>query len=82
MTIIYVAENNCERLAVTLKNNGLVRVQNFEDLSEDKNAIYEVNPVETFIGKILCCEMTEFSGPDREIFDGNTILLEIGEETN
>ena len=27
MTIIYIAENNCQCLAVTFKNNGMIRVQ-------------------------------------------------------
>ena len=37
MTIIYVTENNTERLAVTFKNNGFVKIQKFEDVSDDKN---------------------------------------------
>ena len=84
MTIIYVAENNCQRLAVTFKNNGMIRVQKLEDISgDDKNIIYEVNPMETFIGKSQLCNMTEFSGAeDKEVFNGNTILLEIGKENN
>ena len=84
MTIIYVAENNCQCLAVTFKNNGMIRVQKLEDISgDDKNIIYEVNPMETFIGKSQLCNMTEFSGgEDKEVFNGNTILLEIGKENN
>ena len=36
-----------------------------------------------FIGKSQLSIMTEFSGAkDREVFDGNTILLEIGKENN
>ena len=62
MTIIYVAENNCQCLAVTFKNNGNIRVQKLEDISgDDKNIIYEVNPMEKFIGKSQLCNMTEFS---------------------
>ena len=39
--------------------------------------------MKTFIGKSQLCEMTEFSGAeDKEVFDGNTILLEIGKENN
>ena len=54
-----------------------------KDVSEVKNIIYEVNPMETFIGKSVCCEMTEFSGAnDREVFKGNTNFLEIGKENN
>ena len=83
MTIIYLTENNTEKLAVTFKNNRIVKVQKFEDVSEEKNIIYEVNPIETFIGKSQLCNMTEFSGAkDKEVFDGNTILLEIGIEKN
>ena len=83
MTIIYVAEHNCKSLAVTFRNNGMIRVQKLEYVSDDENIIYEVNPMEMFIGKSLCCDMTEFSGArDKEVFDGNTILLEIGEENN
>ena len=83
MTIIYVAENNCQRLAITFKNNGMIRVQKLEDVSIDKNIIHKINPIETFIGKSLLCNMTEFSGAeDREAFNGNTILVKIGEENN
>ena len=34
-----------------------------------------------FLGKSQLCDMTEFSGAeDKPAFDGNTVLLEIGEE--
>ena len=83
MTIIYVTENNCQPYAVTFRNNGWVRVQKLEDVSSDKNIIYEVNPIETFIGKSKLCEMTEFSGAeDNAVFNGNTVLLQIGIENN
>ena len=83
MTIIYVAENNCECLAVTFKNNGKIRVQELKDVSEDKNIIYEVHPTETLIGKSQLCNMTECSGAkDREVFNGKTISLKIGKEDN
>ena len=52
-----------------------------KDVSEDKNLIYKVNLLETFLGKSQLCERTEFSGAsDKEIFNGITILLGIGEE--
>ena len=39
--------------------------------------------METFVGKSQLCDMTEFSGAkDKEVFDGNTILLEIGKDNN
>ena len=83
MTIIYLTEYNTKRYGVTLQNNGYVKVQKFEDISEDKNFIYEVNPVEAFVGKSQLCDMTEFSGADdKEVFNGNAILLEIGKENN
>ena len=83
MTIIYIVENNCKRLAVTFKNNGMIKVQNLEDVSTDENILYEVNPIESFIGKSYLCDMTDISGAeDKEIFDGNTILLIIGKENN
>ena len=84
MTIIYMVENNCQCLAVTFKNNGMIKVQKLEDISgNDKNIIYEVNSMETFIGKSQDCEMTYFSGArDKKVFDGNTILLEVSEEIN
>ena len=83
MTIIYVTEYNTTCYGVTFWNKGWVRVQKLEDVGDDKNIIYEVNPIETFIGKSQLCNMTEFSGAeDKEVFNGNTILLEIGKENN
>ena len=40
MTIIYITENNCHRYGVTFRNNGYVKVQKFEDVSDDKKIIY------------------------------------------
>ena len=82
MTIIYITEKNCKCYAVTFQNNGFVQVQQFEDVSEsDKNIIYSINPIETFLGKSQSCSMTAVSGAfDKYCFDGNTILLEVGIE--
>ena len=82
MTVIYITENNCECYAVTFQNNGCVKVQQFEDVSEsDKNIIYTINPMETFLGKSQRCSMTALSGAfDKACFDGNTILLKVGLE--
>ena len=83
MTIIYLTENNTKCYGVTLQNKGWVRVQKLKDVSEDENIIYQVNPMGTFIDKSQICNMTEFSGAeDKEVFNGNTILLEIGKENN
>ena len=83
MTIIYVTENNCECYVVTHTNKEYIKVQKFKDVSEDKNFIYEVNPMEIFIGKSHLCDLTEFSrGKDRQVFDGNTVLLDTGKGNN
>ena len=83
MTIIYITEKNTKRYEVTFQNNGYVKVQKFEDISEDKIIIYKVNPMETFLGKSQLCDMTELKGAeDKEVFDGNAILFKIGEENN
>ena len=83
MTIVYVTENSCEGYGVIFQNKGWIRVQKLEDVSEDENIIYKVNPMAIFLGKSQLCDMTEFSGArDKEVFDGNTILLKIGEENN
>ena len=83
MTIIYVTENNTKRYAVTYQNKGWFKVQKIKDVSNDENIIYQVNPMEIFIGKTQLCNMTEFSGAnDKKVFDGNTILLQIGVENN
>ena len=83
MTIIYVTECNTKCYGVTYQNNGYIKVQRLKDVSKDKNIIYEVNPMESLIGKSQLCDMTKFSGSeDKEVFDGNTILLEIGQENN
>ena len=82
MTIIYVTENNCKCYAVTFENNGFVQIQQFKDVSEsDKNNIYSINPMETFLGKSQSCSMTASTGAfDKDCFDGNTILLKIAIE--
>ena len=75
---LYITENNTKCYAVTSQNKGWIKVQKIRDVGDDKNFICEVNPMETFIGKPQLCDMTEFSGAmDEEVFDGNTILLEI-----
>ena len=83
MTIIYITENKTECYVVTSQNKGWIKVQKVRDVGDDKDIIYEVNPMKTFIGNSQLCNMTEFSAAeDKEVFDGNTILLEIGKENN
>ena len=62
MTIVYVTENNCQCYGVTLQNKRWIRVQKLQDVSEDENIIYKVNPMETFLGNSHLCNMSEFSG--------------------
>ena len=81
MTIIYITENNCKCYGVTYKNNGCIKVQKFEDISNDENIICYVKPMRKFLGKSQVCNMTMSSGAfDKKVFDGNTILLKISEE--
>ena len=83
MTIIYSTEYNTKCCGVTFENNGNVKVQKIEDISHDKNIIYKVNPMETFLGKSESCMMTAMSGAfDKSVFDGSTILLKICEEND
>ena len=83
MTKLYITENNTKRFGVTFQNNGCVKVQKFEDISNDENTIYSVKPMRIFLGKSQVCNMTMFSGAlDKKVFDGNTILLKISEENN
>ena len=57
---------------VTSQNKGWVKVQTLEDISDDKSNIYNINPMETFLGKSQLCDMTGFSGArDKEVFNGN-----------
>ena len=81
MTFIFLTEYNTRCYAVSFKNKGWIKLQNFEDDSLDKNIIYTVNPLETFLGKSESSKMTAISGRfNKKVFDGNTILLKISEE--
>ena len=48
MTVICLVEHNTRCYGVTFQNNGCIKVQNFEDISEDANIIYCVKPLECF----------------------------------
>ena len=52
MTIIYITENNTKTYGVTFQNNGCVKVQKFEDISNDENTTNSVKPMRIFLGKI------------------------------
>ena len=62
MTIIHVTENNTKRYGATFQNNGCVKVRKFEDISNNENTIYSVNPMRLVLGKSQVCNMTMFSG--------------------
>ena len=81
MTIIYITENNTKFYGVTFQNNEWVKVQNIEDISNDKNIILNIKPIDTVLGKSQTCDMTAMSGAfDKSVLDGNTTLLKISEE--
>ena len=61
MSIIYLTEHKCKCYAVTVENISCVKVQKFEDISNDENIILYIKPLQTFIGKSQVCDMTEFS---------------------
>ena len=68
---------------MTFRNKGWVRVRKLEDISNDRSILYEVNPIEIFIGKSQLCDMTEFSVTrDNEVFNGNTSSLKVSGENN
>ena len=48
MTIICITNNSCKGYGVTYKNNGCIKVQKFEDISNDKNTRYFVKPMRIF----------------------------------
>ena len=48
MTIKYVAEHNTKSHGKTFENNGCIKVQKSEDISDDENIINKVNSLETF----------------------------------
>ena len=48
MTIIYVTEDNTKCYGVTFQKNGWINVQKYEYISDDKNTIYCLKPLEFF----------------------------------
>ena len=81
MTIINITEKTCICYAVTYQNKGWFKVQKFEDGSLDKNIIYTVNPMETFLGRSESCNMTAITGAfDKRCIEGITILFKVGIE--
>ena len=83
MTIIYFTEHNSKCYGVTFQNKECVKEQKFEDISNDKNTILNTKSIKTFIGESQSCDMTALSGAfDRNVFDGNTVLLKMKEECN
>ena len=68
MTIIYIVEDNCKNLAVTINSIGVVKIQKIEDLSKNENIIYQVKPIRLFVNE--------------KSYKGTCILLYIGIENN
>ena len=73
MTVGYLTDYNTRCNGVTFPNNGWIKVQPIEDISDHENNIYCVNSLETFLRKSEVCDMTLMSGT----FDGKTILFKI-----
>ena len=48
MTVIYLIGHNTKCYGVTFRNNECVKVQKFEDISNDENTILNIKPIETF----------------------------------
>ena len=81
MTVIYLTKYNTRCYGVTFPNIGCIKVQKFEEISDDEDKIFCVKQLRTFLGKSEVCDMTLMSGAlDKSVFDGSTILLEISEE--
>ena len=81
MGIICVTEHNTECYGVSFESNGWIMVQNFDDISHDKNTIYCVKPLEIFLGKSESFMLRAFSGAsNKPVFHGNPILLKLSEE--
>ena len=81
MTTIYVTEYNTKCYGMTFQNIGWIRVQKFEDISDDKNTIYCVKPLEKLLGKRESCMKTTISGVfNKPVFDDNKFLIQISEE--
>ena len=83
MTVISLTENNTRCYEVTVQNNVCVRVQKFENISDDENNIISVKPSNIFSGKSEVSDMTMMSGAfDKSIFDANVFLFKIIEEND
>ena len=68
---------------MSFQNNGWIKVQKLEHLSDDKNTIYCVKHLEIFLGKSESCLMAALSGAfNKTVFDGKIILLKISEEND
>ena len=83
MTVLYLTEYNTRCYGVSFQTIGCFNVQKFEDISDDKDNILHIKPLELRLGKSKVCDMTLMSGAlDKPVFDGHSILLEISEEND
>ena len=82
MTVISLTDYNTRCYGVTFENNGCIKVQKFEDISNHENNFFCEKPLEFFLGKSKVCGMTLMSGAlDKSVVNGNTMLLELSEES-
>ena len=77
MTVIYLTKYNTKCYRFTLRNNGVVKVQKVEAISNDEINILYIKPLEMFLGKCKVCDMRYC---DESISEGKTILLFTSQE--
>ena len=83
MTVMYLTEYNTRCYGVTFQNNGSIRVQRYQDISDDENKLFCIKPSEIFLGRSKICDITIMSGAsDKSMFDGSTILPKISGEND
>ena len=81
MMVLYLTEYNSKCYGVNFENNGCIKIQKLEDVSDHENNIFCVKALEKVLGKIEVCDTTLMSGAfDKSVFDGNNILHKMSEE--
>ena len=81
MIVLYLTEYICGRYAVAVEHNGCVKVQKFENISDDEYNLFYIKPLTTFLVKSEVRDMTMMSRAfDKSVYDANTNLPKISEE--
>lgn len=81
----YIHDNGGKPLKCIIENENTILIHKQKDFDSDEIIIYEMepslkfHPKKIFIGKSPLNKMTEFSGGHGPEFDGNTILLDMGD---